>query len=582
MLVYGDVEWLEPPGPVIKRIERAMLACANAPPGRQRHELLVQTFIETAEFVQGLADREFDLNGGDDVSLVQTAAAKLLLAQAEAILASWQGHFHGEVSFAADTSSLRDNVNCIQPLRMKQAEGYAFYAVYPESYLLAAMQSRLPSETVVIGIRSIGLSLAALVAAGLGASPAFSLRPIGHPFRRQVNIKAALADKILARTQVDFAIVDEGPGLSGSSFASVANWLEINGVAPSRLHFFPSHGGGPGARASSLQRRRWQERPKHVVPISDVIVNAPPAALSLQNWVGELVGRPIETFRDISGGNWRGLAGDRSENWPPSHRQMEKLKFVATAGDQSWHVKFAGLGRSIAQKVRRGTVLHEAGFAPCVIGSCHGFLIEEWIKGLPIAAAAMNRQEILAAIGRYLSFRARRLPALHGGASFLTLCRMATTNIKEVAGFEDAARLGQIMQEKSSSLRHLPAVDTDNRLHKWEWLVTDDGRIQKTDALDHNSAHDLIGCQPIAWDLAGACVEFDLSPTERDELVDIVAKDGEVGLDDDVLVFFEAAYLGFQVGLWSLALATDDGQEKERIAIALHRYRRRLQPLLEC
>ena len=54
-------------------------------------------------------------------------------------------------------------------------------------------------------------------------------------------------------------------------------------------------------------------------------------------------------------------------------------------------------------------------------------------------------------------------------------------------------------------------VETDNRLHAWEWLHTPDGRLLKTDALDHHAGHDLIGCQDITWDIAGATVELDLS-----------------------------------------------------------------------
>ena len=40
----------------------------------------------------------------------------------------------------------------------------------------------------------------------------------------------------------------------------------------------------------------------------------------------------------------------------------------------------------------------------------------------------------------------------------------------------------------------------------------------KTDALDHAFGHDLVGCQDIAWDLAGAAVEFDLDTEERETL----------------------------------------------------------------
>ncbi len=64
---------------------------------------------------------------------------------------------------------------------IKTAEGYAHYAVYPELYAEAARGMDAPP--VVIGLRSIGLGLACMVAAACGAEPPVTLRPVGHPFR---------------------------------------------------------------------------------------------------------------------------------------------------------------------------------------------------------------------------------------------------------------------------------------------------------------------------------------------------------------------------------------------------------------
>lgn len=98
----------------------------------------------------------------------------------------------------------------------------------------------------------------------------------------------------------------------------------------------------------------------------------------------------------------------------------------------------------------------------------------------------------------------------------------------------------------------------------------------KTDALDHNAAHDLIGCQDIAWDVAGACVEFDLSIEERNRVAELVAREADCDLREDVLAVFEACYLGFQIGLWSQARARGGGQEGERIESNIKRYLDRL------
>jgi hypothetical protein len=59
----------------------------------------------------------------------------------------------------------------------------------------------------------------------------------------------------------------------------------------------------------------------------------------------------------------------------------------------------------------------------------------------------------------------------------------------------------------------LRRVQTDNKLPPWEWLLLPDGRVLKSDAIDHHQAHDLIGSQDIAW-VAGAIVELGISQQE--------------------------------------------------------------------
>jgi hypothetical protein len=580
MLVYGDIPRIERVRTARASIAAAMAACITMPPGLQRHAALVRAFIATGELVQGLADQEFDRKGADDVSKVQDAGAWLLLAQAQAVMQSWQNNFGGELVLANDWKGLLERLDSGEPVQMKQTEGFAFYAVYPESYLQAALGSRLGSRTVVIGLRSIGLNLAALVAAALGSGPAFSLRPAGHPFQRRVQITAALGDRILADSKTDFAIVDEGPGLSGSSFAGVADWLEANGVTPDRLHFFPSHAGEPGPRASTDHYRRWKERTRHVVDIDDVIIRSPKPALNLQTWVSELVGVGGHSWQDLSGGAWRGIHYGNPDDWPPSHMQLEKRKFLMQAGDQSWLVKFVGLSDTGADKVQRGGLLHEAGFTPDIIGACYGFAVEKWVTGAPADAAGVDRSKVIDHVGRYLGFRARHMPAANGGASLDDLCHMAVFNVGKACGSEAADELRRLIGRPDRLVRSVRRIDSDNRLHRWEWLVTTTGQLLKTDALDHNCAHDMIGCQDVAWDVAGACVEFDLSTAERDRLAEIVSQHADCDLREETFTVFEACYLAFQIGLWTGARGGVPQAEAARIDKTMRHYLRRLHRLM--
>src|ERR671921_253291 len=108
----------------------------------------------------------------------------------------------------------------------------------------------------VIGIRSIGTGLAAMVATGLRAPAPVTVRPVGHPFRRELALSPELAAALRAEREARFAVVDEGPGLSGSSFGAVADFLEDQRVTPGRICFFPSHIGDLGPQASPRHRAR--------------------------------------------------------------------------------------------------------------------------------------------------------------------------------------------------------------------------------------------------------------------------------------------------------------------------------------
>ncbi|MEB3042427.1 hypothetical protein [Rhizobium mulingense] len=580
MLVYGDVEHIESAAAVRASILRLMMACAEMEPSRERHETLVRAFILTGELVQGLADQEFASKGADDLSELQDAGAKFLLMQSRAIMHSWRNGFAGILSFQEDWAAELESLDSADPVRMKRAEGYAFYALYPESYIEAASISNLTPKTVVIGIRSIGTGLAALVSAALGAEPAYSVRPTGHPFERQLQVTAALSRRILADPETDFAIVDEGPGLSGSSFGCVGDWLQANGVASGRLHFFPSHAGEPGPHASEPHRTRWRDRPRHVVSFDDFTSKAEDPRHRLHTWAADVVGVARSSWRDLSGGAWRSVRYRDPSAWPPSFMQMEKRKFLMEAEGGAWHVKFAGLCGSDVEKARRGSLLSEAGFIPKIAGTCYGFIVEEWLEGIPLVNSGPTRHHIVDHLGRYLGFRARHLPALNGGASIQTLSEMAVFNVAEAAGSDTAAKLRRVIDTPHRLSGRLRRVDTDNRLHPWEWLTTTAGRIMKTDALDHNAAHDLVGCQDIAWDVAGACVEFQLSSKEREHLANLVGREADCDLRDDVLRFFEACYLGFQIGLWSQAKAGADCAETERIGSTVKRYLDRLAELV--
>ena len=253
MLVYGDAATIEDAGDKRARILQSVAEASAMPAGVIRHAALVAAFIEAGELAQGVADAAFTERGQDGRTPAQDAAMGFLLDLAGLVRLSWDSGFRRIAPLRA-AAALR-GARLPDRIRVKRPEGYTFYTLYPEAYREAA-RGLAPERLRVVGLRSIGTGLAAMVAAAAGAPAPVTLRPVGHPFRRELALADSLRSELTADPAARFAIVDEGPGLSGSSFGAVADFLEDHGVAPERIRFFPGHVGDLGSEAVGVGPRR--------------------------------------------------------------------------------------------------------------------------------------------------------------------------------------------------------------------------------------------------------------------------------------------------------------------------------------
>jgi hypothetical protein len=298
---------------------------------------------------------------------------------------------------------------------------------------------------------------------------------------------------VLSQPTGAYAIVDEGPGLSGSSFASVATWLLRRGVPRERIVFLPSHAGEPGRMASDETRALWRDVRKCVVDFEEL--------------------RLFDGARELPG---------------------SRRKYLLPDGLLA---KFNGLGQRGDEMYALSCELAEAGFAPPVAGQHRGFLLTRWLED----ARPVDPDALQATVARYLAFRNDHWPARRGGASAARLAEMARFN----AGVD----LSAFVDEVEQSARR---VITDNKMQPWEWIAARDGKVLKCDGVDHHAAHDLIGCQDIAWDLAGTSIELGLDVTGA------VARLTGRSWSPRVLHFYTACYLAFWYGFHKLA-----GREEE-------------------
>jgi hypothetical protein len=562
MLVYGDRAAPAAPRRLLREITASLRKAEESGPGPKRHDLLTRAFIDAAGLMQGLADAEFETHGQDDRSVAQDAAMALLLVLARKLTASaWSGYtvIGPDVAPALMEAAMQPLPETIQ---VRTAEGFAFYAVFPEAYLKAAAEHPWTAPPFVIGLRSIGAGLAALVAAATAARAVLTARPCGPPFRRALQVSDQIRSEIEAHAG-PFAIVDEGPGLSGSSFGAAADLLEELGVAQDRVVFLPSHPGDLGPEADPRHRARWAGAARPVATFDDLVRETP-----LGDWFSDLTG-PVSRIDDLSGGRWRGdLAG--GETWPPAHPGQERLKFRLHTASGRWLAKFAGFGGVGEAKCERARALHRAGFSPEPLSIRRGFLLERWEERGAIVR--VRRERMVEHLAAYLAFRAATFPAEpHEGASREALVEMAQVNAHEALGEAAGGLLAELRRLAAAAPAGRP-VHVDARLHAWEWLRTSDDRLLKSDAVDHSVAHDLVGCQDIAWDVAGAALEFGLAPAETARLQQAVEATAGERLTSARLRLFAILYPAFQVGLWRTAEPAAPPDERPRLAAQAARY----------
>jgi hypothetical protein len=598
MLVYGDAKRREDTTEKVERIRAGLSGLVDLRPGIERHAALAEQLVELGELEQALLDAQLDKEGRERWTALSSRTGKLTRSVAEALLGSFR-HQGVPPSFDGVRSKgalMRETLRGLRDLRgvgvpdvldVTVPEGFAFYGLYPETYLEAAARLRAPSGGAwkgplrVIGIRSIGTSLAALVAAAGRAEVVATVRPGGHPFARTLSLSGRLARMLAdgAGAEALWAIADEGPGLSGSSFGAVADWLEEWGVRREAIVFFPSHGGDPGPQASEPHRARWTAARRPVVSFEELFTG-PASPWPLERWVEDLTGRIDALAEDVSAGRWRDRVFPAEGARPPAHLQQERRKYLLRAAGTRWFLKFVGLGRPGREKLEMSVALAAAGLSPRVSGLRHGFLVGPWLeRARPLPLATVDRRELIEKVAEYVAFRATRWPAgpERRGATPTKLLEMAEFNAGQALGTETAERL-RVWRDRLPVLEALARpVLTDNRMHAWEWLLTRDGRIVKTDAVDHHASNDLVGAQDPAWDLAGAILELGFAGDEEARFLEAAARRG-VWPTSEQLSFYKVTYLAFQMGWhWMAAQALAwNPEEAERMRRAGEEYGERL------
>jgi hypothetical protein len=559
MLVYREQRAQERPAPLLAAARRRLDGLAPAQAGA--HDRVVGLLIALGVLEAGLADALHE--PADTLHPVTGALRAASVAAGHLLWLSWHGRSDGAAQWI---DRARAALAAVEPevlperIETRVPEGYAHYGVYPETYLAAAervVRRFMTPRVVCIGIRSIGTSLSAAVTAALEELGCevlpVTVRPRGHPFDRRPRFDAALASAIHERAGDLFVLVDEGPGISGSSLAGTARAIEELGVSEDRIVLMPSWPTDGRSLHSADARERWRRHPQLTATFDEVWVES--------GRLGAIV--PGRTLTDLSAGAWRPLVFERPDAYPAVQPQHERRKFLARDVPGAWPahgtdlvLRFAGLGGYGDGKLARARALADAGLGAAPSGLEHGFLIQEFRLGTPASAEAPPAA-LLDAMAGYLAHVRRWHPA---GGEPTDVREMVATNVSEALG----ARTPACLATRLDAIPRAGAEPTalDGRMFPHEWLRTPAGYV-KVDALDHHDDHFYPGPQDIAWDVAGTCVEFGLDDAGRRGFLDRYRRTSGDRHVAERLPAYALAYLAFRVGYATLAAeqlgATPDG-----------------------
>ena len=443
-------------------------------------------------------------------------------------------------------------------------EGFAYFALFPEQYVRAAeefVRTLKPSAVTLLGLRGIGAPLAFLVAsaaarAGIEVS-VFSARPRGHPFARRLDLSAALLRRIASGAAGYAAVVDEGPGLSGSSFAAGVDAFLSAGFAQHRIVLFPSWRPRPAALKSGRARAVFETTRQFVTDFQHVFRD------------GDTV--------DYSGGLWRAAVYGRDHaSWPAVNPQHERRKYRSPDGRII--SRFAGFGRHGEALHRRAETLAATGFVAPPHGVDSGFLAETWLDGTPLDSNAGSLSAFLETVAAYIAFV---------GRTFATGRAAPTEDLVEMirVNSEEAGIPVEFIRDRLDRVNlSVPGAEVavDGRMLPHEWIQIGD-RFVKTDALDHHADDFLPGCRDIAWDLAGTIVEFNLRASAAAVLVERYWRRSG---DDSIryrLRFYITAYAAYRLGYAAFAAASLAGTpDAVRFTTLQNRYRRSLVERARC
>ncbi len=501
---------------------------------------LISLLLRAGELECGLSD------AAAEAAICESASRLTVMFAQAAIACDSSAQPYDRRVLAAAALRILEQLQYFGAIRVGTPEGFAYYALHPLDY--ADLVQRMYLDTacaLVVGVRSIGATLSAVVAAKIQqlgiAAKRITVRPTGHPYDRVCEFDT-LERQTIARAvaaNAEFLICDEGPGRSGSSLLSVAEALERDGVPLSRIVLLCSHEPEVDSLCAPDAAARWR-RYRSV-------------------WTGMTRRLPSEAEQFLGGGEWQRKLMPAGEPWPAVWPQMERLQYLSR--DRARLLTFEGYGPYGAQVSARHQALSDAGFGLCYFGSVIGFGRHMLPRGRPARGDDLSPQR-LTRMAEYCAWRAREFAVADVNSADLQNEKMVSENYEREFGA--APRDLELAVERRTIC--------DARMMPHHWWLTEDGRWLKVDGAVHGDDHFFPGPCDIAWDLAGVVVEWDLQEAEREFFLSAYER-----FSGDLAALrvgaYELAYATFRMAWSKMASASvDAAEETNRLTDDYRRY----------
>jgi len=508
---------------LVAELRRLIAACDHD------RSAMLDALIEAGELEAALAD-----DGCADAP----SAARITDALARAL-------YTGDLAAAKKGAAILNRIKVPETLNVSPPEGFTYYALHPLDF--ANVLTRIPNDPgkcAIIGIRSIGTTLSAVVLAALNAAgnPAtrITVRPVGHPYSRSTEFSPEQLHWIQQNLASQFLVVDEGPGRSGSTFLSVAEALLRVGIPRSSITLIGSREPEVESLCARDGAARWQK--------FRYIATAP------------AVNGRYDRCTYVGSGNWRQHLLPHGEPWPESWTQMERLKFLSP--DEQRLYKFEGMGVIGAEARSRAFALADAGFGPAAADDGDGFLAYKLLRGARPRPESMSTS-LLDHMADYCAFRYANFA---GHTS-------VPTQLRDMLEFNISREFGTTVSLPDDAFCTEHTVIADGRMQPHEWIATGLNQFVKIDGVDHGDNHFFPGPCDIAWDLAGIAVEWHLDDPAVEFLTQRFRRLSGADVSASLLLY-RLAYCVFRLGFCKMAISTVKGSSEEhRLAAAYDQYR---------